>query len=113
MELLVHINIFHRDKKWAIIWLVFVCYFFSVDINAQDKIGNTPLHWAVKHNQPKAIDYLIEQGANTTILNEQNMAPLHLACEQDISSAVEVRTWRTSRISICKHAWPHFFQNTK
>ena len=71
--------------------MFFFSFSFFADINAQDKIGNTPLHWAVKHNQPKAIDYLIEQGANTTILNEQNMAPLHLACEQDIPNAVEVR----------------------
>ena len=68
-----------------------VIYFvlFS-DINAVDKIGNTPLHWAVKYNHPASIDFLIQHGATTTLLNEQMMAPLHLACEQDIAEAVEV-----------------------
>ena len=50
-------------------------------MNAQDKRGFTPLHVAVSKGQTKAIEFLINNGASSSFLNAERMAPLHLAVE--------------------------------
>jgi ankyrin repeat protein len=63
---------------------------YCVDINAQDALGNTPLHVAVLAERLEAIKELIILGADTTKLNKKQMAPLHLAVEADKPKAIEV-----------------------
>lgn len=54
----------------------------KVDVNAEDTIGETPLHWACKWpNAPKAlIELLIRKGANVNAQDKASQAPLQEAC---------------------------------
>lgn len=49
-------------------------------IDSQDRLGNTPLHVAAKHNALEATETLIDLGAQTTVINKHGQTPLHLLC---------------------------------
>ena len=49
-------------------------------IDSSDRLGNTPLHVAAKHNALEATQTLIDLGAKTTVINEHGQTPLHLLC---------------------------------
>ena len=49
-------------------------------IDSPDRLGNTPLHVAAKHNALEATQTLIDLGAKTTVINEHGQTPLHLLC---------------------------------
>lgn len=52
---------------------------FKVDINLQDKHGNTPLHLAVQTKQPKVVKKLIEAGAKGDVFNCEGLSIVDLA----------------------------------
>ena len=56
-----------------------------------DTLGNTPLHSAVRHEQLHAISFLLDNGARSSQLNSHNMAPIHLAADQNKAAALKVR----------------------
>jgi len=47
----------------------------GAEINKQDLIGNTALHIACEHEQDKMKTFLVEQGADTTIVNSDGETP--------------------------------------
>ena len=49
-------------------------------INAQDKMGETPLHRAVRANSKQNVDILLRHGADPTMTNGHGDTPLQLAC---------------------------------
>ena len=57
------------------------------DVNHQDEIGRTPLHWAVAveheklvgQNRNKMVEFLLENGANHEIKDNSGFTPLELA----------------------------------
>ncbi|CAB0037671.1 unnamed protein product [Trichogramma brassicae] len=55
----------------------------SVQINAQDKFGNTPLHEALKYGQIKWVDYLLRRGADSNLTNADGLSPLHVICQRN------------------------------
>ncbi|XP_022093376.1 transient receptor potential cation channel subfamily A member 1-like [Acanthaster planci] len=59
------------------------------DINVTDAAGNTPLHVAVEHDHPEAVDFLLNNGAGSTRLNNHNMAAIHLAADRNKTKALE------------------------
>ena len=46
-------------------------------LNVADKNGDTPLHIAIQHGQLSCFTYLMDQGANTNLLNNSMIAPIH------------------------------------
>ncbi len=60
-------------------------------INIADNLGNTALHLAVEGVQVDAIDCLVDSGADMTIVNENSMAPIHLAADSGLDKSLEVR----------------------
>lgn len=76
------------------------------ELNAQDKQGNTPLHVAVKVQQTASIDFLVQHGADSTILNDDSLAPIHLAVELNAVKSLKVCNF-SSLIFNIGSKWPH------
>ncbi|CAB0042781.1 unnamed protein product [Trichogramma brassicae] len=53
-----------------------------VEINAQDKLGNAPLHYVVGFVlQRKVMEFLLIKGADPNLANEEGSTPLHSICK--------------------------------
>jgi len=70
------------------------------DINAQDGNENrsTALHLAIKRNELEVVNYLLTQGADTTIENGDGKTPIHLAEEHNHIEIIEALKSFTSPI---------------
>ncbi|KAL0781830.1 hypothetical protein CaCOL14_003165 [Colletotrichum acutatum] len=55
----------------------------NVDFNARTKSGDTPLHWAVAHDQQGFASFLINAGADLNIQNTNGKTVLHMATAMD------------------------------
>lgn len=64
--------------------------YLITDINAINSSGDTPLHEAVRHEQIIIIDFLLKNEADSSILNDLQMAPIHLAIDCDSLKSLEV-----------------------
>ncbi|KAL7302484.1 hypothetical protein TKK_0005128 [Trichogramma kaykai] len=53
-----------------------------VRINARDKAGNTPLHWAVSHDQDRLARLLLRRGADPNLANDEGLTFLHVTCRK-------------------------------
>ncbi|XP_063695735.1 ankyrin repeat domain-containing protein 27-like [Culicoides brevitarsis] len=53
----------------------------ALDLNVQNPDGNTPLHLAAIHGNLNLAKSLLENGADTTILNKKHQTALHVAIE--------------------------------
>ncbi|CAD8135789.1 unnamed protein product [Paramecium octaurelia] len=54
----------------------------NVDVNYQDKEGNTAMFYAIMHNHLEVVRYLIQNDASLEVYNAQGSGPLHLAAEK-------------------------------
>ncbi|CAB0028441.1 unnamed protein product [Trichogramma brassicae] len=54
-----------------------------MQVDAQDKEGNTPLHLAMTYSQEKLVELLLRHGANPNSTNENRETPLHKICLRD------------------------------
>ncbi|CAB0029347.1 unnamed protein product [Trichogramma brassicae] len=54
----------------------------TVEIDAVDKLGNSPLHLALRFNNNQVAELLIKTGADPTVANEEGLTPLHIICER-------------------------------
>ncbi|CAB0040225.1 unnamed protein product [Trichogramma brassicae] len=53
-----------------------------VQINARDKLGNTPLHLALEYSyKKKMFEVLLRKGADPTLANNEGSTPLHVICK--------------------------------
>ncbi|KAF7556987.1 hypothetical protein G7Z17_g1065 [Cylindrodendrum hubeiense] len=50
-----------------------------LDINAQTKRGETPLHWAAIHRQREFLEFLVIEGADLNVVNVDKRTALHMA----------------------------------
>ncbi|KAJ5176350.1 uncharacterized protein N7482_002227 [Penicillium canariense] len=48
-------------------------------INARDKTGRTPLHWAITKRHTESVDVLLQQGADLDLRDNESMCALHFA----------------------------------
>ncbi|CAB0029424.1 unnamed protein product [Trichogramma brassicae] len=56
----------------------------QVRINAQDKKGNSPLHFALSRCRNRGlVEVLLHRGADPNLANEEGQTPLHLVCNKD------------------------------
>ena len=49
-------------------------------IDYKDNVSDTPLHWAVILGNEKAVDFLLDHGADPTVTNDYKNTPLMVAC---------------------------------
>ena len=76
---------------WFFSDLFFIFPIFP-DINAQNNSGDTPLHEAVRNVQTTIIDFLLKNDADSSLLNEFHMAPIHLSVDIDSLNSLKVST---------------------
>ena len=59
----------------------------GVDMDAQDKYQNTPIHYAARAANHNILKMLVGEGAKKDLLNVEEKYPIHMAVEsQDINS---------------------------
>ncbi|CAB0029615.1 unnamed protein product [Trichogramma brassicae] len=61
---------------------LFCWIYSSMNIDAQDSNGNTPLHEALRHGQRKWACYLLESGADPNLVNTMGLTPLQVICQR-------------------------------
>ncbi|XP_023316936.1 ankyrin-3-like [Trichogramma pretiosum] len=54
-----------------------------LQVDARDKLDNTPLHLAVCNNNKKAAKFLLQRGANPNLANKNGYTPLHVICSRE------------------------------
>ncbi|XP_023313610.1 tankyrase-like [Trichogramma pretiosum] len=52
-----------------------------VQIDARDKKGQTPLHYAVVKRNEQIVKWLLEKGADATLADTEGLTPLHITCD--------------------------------
>uniref|UniRef100_A0ABD2W530 Uncharacterized protein n=1 Tax=Trichogramma kaykai TaxID=54128 RepID=A0ABD2W530_9HYME len=68
----------------------------SVQIDARDNCGNTPLHFAVENRYYESAEYLLRMGADPNSANEEALTPLHKMCKRipdvlkDVQNVTEI-----------------------
>ena len=55
----------------------------EIDINSQDKNGNTPLHLALIKSKTSLIDLLLEYNSNPLLLNNNNRSAMDLSLKSN------------------------------
>jgi len=58
-------------------------------LNQEDKLGYTPLHWAASQGDVNAVRLLLEAGADVDKVNANGESPLHTACRAGSRSCAE------------------------
>jgi ankyrin repeat protein len=64
----------------------------GADVNARDKYGSTPLHWATYYGHVEVVRLLLELGADPTVRNNDGKSPLDVARERgqdDVARIIE------------------------
>ena len=72
-------------------------------INAGDKFGNTPLHHAAWTGAVKAMEWLIDQGAEIDLKSHQQWTPLHWATRNGKLSSVDLLLRHGAEVNTVGH----------
>ena len=62
----------------------------GANVNAKNKWGGTPLHWAARGGHKEIVELLIAKGANVNAKNDEDGTPLHLAADRGHTEVVEL-----------------------
>ncbi|CAB0036981.1 unnamed protein product [Trichogramma brassicae] len=84
-ETLLHIILRHSDDTYDWMEMLFkICdeKHQTLQLNARNKWGDTPLHFAVSHNDGRAIEVLLRRGSDPNSTNEEGVTPLHSICSK-------------------------------
>uniref|UniRef100_A0ABD2X3J5 Uncharacterized protein n=1 Tax=Trichogramma kaykai TaxID=54128 RepID=A0ABD2X3J5_9HYME len=72
---------------------------YKVNVNAQDKRGNTALHFALRNNNYKLVQSLLYNKANPNLANGQRLRPLHIICRRTVEEDYLLDTFfRTMKV---------------
>uniref|UniRef100_A0ABD2XEG4 Uncharacterized protein n=1 Tax=Trichogramma kaykai TaxID=54128 RepID=A0ABD2XEG4_9HYME len=68
-----------------------------VQVDAQDELGNTPLHLALRCDNKKAAEMLLRRGANPNLANKDRLTPLHIICKRYQDDGLAEMLFRISK----------------
>lgn len=69
----------------------------SIDINALNDAGLTPLHQAVLEDNVEAVRLLLEHGAEVNKVDTDTWTPLHAACAEGHAEIVRLLLWKGAK----------------
>ncbi|CAB0029619.1 unnamed protein product, partial [Trichogramma brassicae] len=80
-----------------------------VQIDAQDKLGNTPLHLVLDYGHRRLIELLLKNGADPNSINEEGSTPLHIISMKNHDFAR--RRWQSlsymQKIAVHRYTFTH------
>ncbi|CAB0038542.1 unnamed protein product, partial [Trichogramma brassicae] len=74
---------FYKDSLWELFCQISDGMKQPVQLDARDKLGNTPLHLAALLNDYKSLEFLLRNGADPNAVNEEGLTPLHIIAMTD------------------------------
>ena len=74
----------------------------SSNVNQQNIIGNTPLHYCVKENNADCLKLLLKAGADPDIKNEAHESPFDIAKKEDHKECLQLLNDHASRNQVKK-----------
>ncbi|CAB0041378.1 unnamed protein product [Trichogramma brassicae] len=74
---------FEEDRAEKMIFEICDEKQLQVQVDARDKLGNTPLHLALANQRRGSTELLLKRGADPTLVNEKGETPLHIVCKGD------------------------------
>lgn len=75
-----------RDGLTSVLPMVFT----NEIVNAQDRFGQTALHLAVSNNRDECVQFLLENGADTSLTDRKGRTPLQIAEECGYQSLLDL-----------------------
>lgn len=99
-----------KEMKTALMYAVESCYGDNVDVvkcllekkakvNAQDCLGNSPLHHSAERGYFDSLQVLLDFGAFINAENKEKNTPLHLACKNGLDTCVELLISKKANIN--------------
>ena len=64
----------------------------GVDVNVQNDLGNTALHYAAQTGATRIVEFLVSNGAQVEVYNYVGRTPLDVAKTPDLRKMMESRT---------------------
>ena len=64
----------------------------GADVNVQNDLGNTALHYAAQTGANRIVEFLVSKGAKVDIYNYTGQTPIDLAKSQPIKNLMQSRT---------------------
>ena len=88
-DTVIHMAAVNDDLILANLWRGAFQEKFAEQLNAQNLLGQTPLHIAVINNDNSMIKFLARSGAYIQVHDCQGRTPIHLACQNGSISALQ------------------------
>ena len=67
-------------------------------VNAKDKDGRTPLHWACRGVHLDVVEFLVDKGADVKAEDNNKIVPLHSLATRNNAAAIEVLTAKGANV---------------
>lgn len=85
----------------------------TIDVNACDQYGNTPLHYAVQLGNFKMVEALMTRGPWTSIRNKQGMTPKSMAQGENRAAVLDLLQRRGRTPHAVSTSYPNFYERVQ